>query len=157
MFIIITLIFLYGCSKKSKINVFEQSVTLTNFKNTDFLALSGFSDPNFNYINNYPGETISIYDYLDYIYEILQLRKQFKNIIGDEKLIKIFVKDSLVYVIKNDYNLTEEQIRKKYSKEEFKNVTNKWFQIYKKYRRQKYIVFFITFDHILLYKKLSSS
>lgn len=114
-------------------NVLEQSSQLSDYLTSELLLSIGFSNPTTNYLSSYSNETISIYDYLGHVYEVLKLREQLKNVSGDEALIKLFVTDGLVYSIQNDYNLTNAQIFNKYSVKTFENITNQWIQNYKKY------------------------
>ena len=115
-------------------NVIEQNPTLSNLLTGVSLLLTPLNSSNI-YLTNYPENTLSIYDFLDYIYDVLDLRTKFTNISGNENLIKQFVKDGIVSILKSNYTLTEKQITDKYDKNAFIKLVENAFALYKNYTK----------------------
>ena len=111
------------------VNFFEQSIE-TNDLLSDTKILLNFLNPMNSYLSNYPEDIISIYDFLDYIYDVFDFRTTFKNISGNENLKKQFVKDGIASILKDNYKMTEEELTTKYSKQAFIEFAKNGFNMY---------------------------
>lgn len=113
------------------VNFFEQPVKTSDLL-SDTKIIFNFLNPMNSYISNYPEDIISIYDFLDYIYDVFDFRTTFKNISGNENLKKQFVKDGIANILKDNYKMTEEELITKYSKQAFIEFAKNGFNMYKK-------------------------
>ncbi len=113
------------------VNFFEQPVKTSDLL-SDTKILLNFLNPMNSYFSNYPEDIISIYDFLDYIYDVFDFRTTFKNISGNENLKKQFVKDGIASILKDNYKMTEEELKTKYSKQAFMEFAKNGFNMYKK-------------------------
>ena len=120
------------------VNFFEQPVKTSDLL-SDAKILLNFLNPTNSYLSNYPEDIISIYDFLDYIYDVFDLRVIFKNISGNENLIKQFVKDSIASILKDNYKMTEEELTTKYSKQAFIEFAKNGFNMYNHFTKSVYI------------------
>ena len=111
------------------VNVLKQTTNTSNLLN-DTQILWNFLNPTNSYLSNYPENIMSIYDFLDYIYDVLDLRTTFKNISGNENLKKQFVKDGIASILKDNYKMTEEELTTKYSKQAFIEFAKNGFNMY---------------------------
>ena len=83
-------------------------------------------------LEDYSESTISLLDLIGIFEKVLNLKSKLKEVKikegGDPNLIETFIVDVMVYLCKNTYQITQEELENKYALETFKKISKEYFK-----------------------------